>query len=97
MKINKEVITKLSGLSKLKFNQEEAELISEDLSKMVNFINQLNELETDGIEPLIHMNEEVNNWREDKLGDVLDQEKALANSPVKDSAYFKLPKVLDKN
>lgn len=97
MKINKEVITKLSGLSKLKFNQEEAELISEDLSKMVNFINQLNELETDGIEPLIHMNEEVNNWREDNLGEVLDQEKALANSPVKDSAYFKLPKVLDKN
>jgi aspartyl-tRNA(Asn)/glutamyl-tRNA(Gln) amidotransferase subunit C len=35
---------------------------------MVNFINQLNELETDGIEPLIHMNEEINNWREDKLG-----------------------------
>lgn len=97
MKINKDVITKLSALSKLKFNKEEAELISEDLSKMVNFINQLNELETDGIEPLIHMNEEVNNWREDKLGDVLDQEKALANSPVKDSAYFKLPKVLDKN
>ena len=97
MKINKEIITKLSSLSKLKFNQEEAELISEDLSKMVNFINQLNELETDGIEPLIHMNEEVNNWREDKLGDILDQEKALANSPVKDSTYFKLPKVLDKN
>ena len=97
MKINKEIITKLSGLSKLKFNEEEAELISEDLSKMVNFINQLNELETDGIEPLIHMNEEVNNWREDKLGDILNQEKALANSPVKDSTYFKLPKVLDKN
>ena len=97
MKINKEIITKLSGLSKLKFNKEEAELISEDLSKMVNFINQLNELETDGIEPLIHMNEEVNSWREDKLDDILDQEKALANSPVKDSTYFKLPKVLDKN
>ena len=97
MKINKEIITKLSSLSKLKFNKEESELISEDLSKMVNFINQLNELETDGIEPLVHMNEEINNWREDKLGDVLDQEKALANSPLKDSTYFKLPKVLDKN
>jgi aspartyl-tRNA(Asn)/glutamyl-tRNA(Gln) amidotransferase subunit C len=97
VKINKEVITKLSSLSKLKFNNEEAELISEDLSKMVNFINQLNELETGGIEPLIHMNEEINNWREDKLGDVLDQEKALSNSPVKDGTYFKLPKVLDKN
>ena len=97
MKINKEIITKLSSLSKLKFNNEETELISEDLSKMVNFINQLKEIDTEGIEPLIHMNEEMNNWREDKLGEVLDQEKALSNSPTKDSTYFKLPKVLDKN
>ena len=97
MKVNKELIAKLSNLSKLKFNKEETELISEDLSKMVDFINQLNELETDGIEPLIHMNEEINNWREDKLDEVLSQEEALSNSPVQDSTYFKLPKVLDKN
>ena len=97
MKVNKELIAKLSSLSKLKFNKEETELISEDLSKMVDFINQLNELETDGIEPLIHMNEEINNWREDKLDEVLSQEEALSNSPVQDSTYFKLPKVLDKN
>ena len=97
MKVNKALIAKLSSLSKLKFNKEETELISKDLSKMVKFINQLNELETDGIEPLIHMNEEINNWREDKLGEVLSQEKALTNSPVQDSTYFKLPKVLDKN
>ena len=75
MKINKEVIIKLSGLSKLKFNKEETDLISEDLSKMVNLINLLKELETDGIDPLIHMNEEVNNWREDKLGNDFNQEK----------------------
>ena len=97
MKINKEFITKLSSLSKLKFDKEETELISEDLTKMVNFINQLKELDTDGLEPLIHVNEEINNWREDKLAEVLDQEKALSNSPSKDSTYFKLPKVLDKN
>ena len=97
MKINKEVITKLSSLSKLKFNEQETELISEDLSKMVNFINQLKEIDTDNVEPLIHINEEINNWREDNLGEVLDQEKALSNSPIKDSTYFKLPKVLDKN
>ena len=97
MKINKEVITKLSSLSKLKFDKEETKLISEDLTKMVNFINQLKELDTNGLEPLIHVNEEINNWREDKLAEVLDQEKALSNSPSKDSTYFKLPKVLDKN
>ena len=90
------IIHTVKFLSKLKFNKEETELISGDLSKIVNFINQLNELETDGIEPLIHMNEEINNWREDKLGNNFNQEKALANSPVKDRTYFKLPKVLDK-
>jgi aspartyl-tRNA(Asn)/glutamyl-tRNA(Gln) amidotransferase subunit C len=57
----------------------------------------LNDLETKDIDPLIHMNEELNNWREDEIDDVLSQAEALANSPVKDGTYFKLPKVLDKS
>ena len=97
MKINKDVISKLARLSKLKFNDDESKLISNDLSKMLKFINQLNDLETKDIDPLIYMNEELNNWREDEIDDVLSQAEALTNSPVKDGTYFKLPKVLDKS
>jgi aspartyl-tRNA(Asn)/glutamyl-tRNA(Gln) amidotransferase subunit C len=93
--INQNVISKLARLSKLKFNEDEMKLISNDLSKMLDFINQLQDLDTEGIDPLIHMNEEINNWREDKVQGMISQEEALSNSPVKDGTYFKLPKVLD--
>ena len=97
MKINDKLILKLSRLSKLKFNKEESIIISKDLSKMLEFINQLNEVDTYGLEPLLHMNEEINNWREDKINNMLEQSDALFNSPDNDGTYFKLPKVLDKD
>ncbi len=95
MNINKNVISKLARLSKLKFNEDEMKLISNDLSKMLDFINQLQDLDTEGIDPLIHVNEEINNWREDQVQGMISQEEALSNSPVKDGTYFKLPKVFD--
>ena len=95
MNINQNVISKLARLSKLKFNEDEMKLISNDLSKMLDFINQLQDLDTEGIDPLIHVNEEINNWREDQAQGMISQEEALSNSPVKDGTYFKLPKVLE--
>ena len=62
---------------------------------MLEFINQLQDLDTEGIDPLIHVNEEINNWREDQVQGMISQKEALSNSPVKDGTYFKLPKVLD--
>ena len=97
MKINREIISKLASLSKLKFSENEMDLISKDLSKMLDFINQLENLDTDGVKPLIHVNEEVNNWREDQIDGMLLKKAALSNSPIKDGTYFKLPKVLDKD
>ena len=96
MKIDIKTIEKLASLSKLSFTKEELDLISKDMSKMVDFINQLDEIDTEGVEPLIHLNEEFNNWREDEIKEMLDLKEALSNSPIKDSTYFKLPKVLDK-
>ena len=63
MKIDIKTIEKLASLSKLSFTKEELDLISKDMSKMVDFINQLDEIDTEGVEPLIHLNEEFNNWR----------------------------------
>lgn len=96
MIIDKKIIEKLSQLSKLKFSDSEMELITKDMTKMIDFINELEEVDTVGLEPLIHMNEEFNNLREDEVKNMLAQSDALSNSPVKDSTYFKLPKVLDK-
>ena len=97
MIIDKKIIEKLADLSKLRFSDSEMELITKDMTKMIDFINQLDEVNTDGVKPLIHMNEEFNNLRDDEVKGMLEQSDALSNSPVKDSTYFKLPKVLDKS
>ncbi len=97
MEINKSTIRKLADLSKLTFSENEMYLITQDLSKMVDFINQLEEVDTSEIEPLVHVLSETNNLRSDEVKVMLSQYDALENSPSQDSTYFKLPKVLDKS
>ena len=96
MKINEETILKLASLSKLKFEKQEMDLITNDMQKMIDFIQTLEEINTDGVKPLIHMTEGYNNCRQDEVKEMLDQKEALKNGPQSDSTYFKIPKVLDK-
>ena len=63
---------------------------------LLEFVDQLKELNTDQVKPLIHMSEEVNILREDEISETVGQQDALKNAPSKDSTYFKIPKVLDK-
>ena len=67
-----------------------------DLGKMLAFVDKLNEIDTEGIDPLIYMSEEVNVLREDEVTEETSQEDALKNAPEKDSDYFKVPTVLKK-
>jgi len=66
------------------------------MNLLLEFIGQLNEVDTDNTEPLIHMSAEVNILREDDVIESISQEEALKNAPSKDSTYFKMPKVLNK-
>jgi aspartyl-tRNA(Asn)/glutamyl-tRNA(Gln) amidotransferase subunit C len=64
---------------------------------MLAFVEKLNELDTDGVEPLIYMTEERNILRDDVPETTITQKEALQNAPKKDSDYFKAPKVIDQN
>ena len=97
MKIDDALIDRLAELSKLEFNEEEKVSIKEDLQKMLNFVDKLNELDTEGEQPLIFMTEEVNRYREDIPEHTITKEEALKNAPKKDSDYFKVPKVIGGN
>jgi aspartyl-tRNA(Asn)/glutamyl-tRNA(Gln) amidotransferase subunit C len=66
------------------------------MENIISFMDKLNEVPTDNVEPLIFMNDEVNKLREDVSEDTLTQREALKNAPKKDSDYFRIPKVLDK-
>ena len=96
MEVNNKLIQDIAKLSKLKFDDSAEEKMKADLEKMIAFVDKLNEIDTEGIDPLIYMSEEVNVLREDKVIEEISQEDALKNAPEKDSDYFKVPTVLKK-
>tara|TARA_Y100000766_G_C18435396_1_gene378664 strand:- start:96 stop:386 length:291 start_codon:yes stop_codon:yes gene_type:complete len=96
MKVDNELISKISTLAKLKFEKKDLEKIKADLEKIIHFIGKLSEVNTENVEPLVFMNKETNILREDDVEEVLAQDKALKNAPDKDSYYFRVPKVLKK-
>jgi aspartyl-tRNA(Asn)/glutamyl-tRNA(Gln) amidotransferase subunit C len=95
MKITKETISKIAHLSRLEIDEQQAETMSSSLSDIVNWVEKLNELDTEGVEPLFTMSQEVNVLREDEMGEHLSHERALKLAPKKDSDYFRVPKVLE--
>jgi aspartyl-tRNA(Asn)/glutamyl-tRNA(Gln) amidotransferase subunit C len=96
MDINNEMIDKLADLAKLEFTAEEKEKLKGDLSRITKFFEKLNELNTDHVEPLIFMTDEVNVLRADEVHHPINKEEALKNAPAKDSDYFRVPKFIEK-
>ncbi|PRY13119.1 aspartyl/glutamyl-tRNA(Asn/Gln) amidotransferase subunit C [Pontibacter ummariensis] len=90
-----QTIKKIAHLARLEFNEEKAQEMLQDLNKILNWMDQLRELDTENVEPLIHMSEEVNVLREDVAVNTVSHEEALLNAPKKDSDYFRVPKVLE--
>ena len=96
MQITNELLDKIAALSKLEFSGDERESVRHEFQRMLDFIDQLQAVDTTGIEPLIHITQEVNHLREDKVEGTLKREDALKNAPQQDGSYFRVPKVLDK-
>ena len=96
MKLDKNTVKRIADLSKLEFTSDETTAILKDMNQMLEFIDQLKELDTSNIDPLIHMTEDENILREDDAISGASQQEALKNAPSKDSTYFKIPKVLGK-
>ncbi|MBR2864172.1 Asp-tRNA(Asn)/Glu-tRNA(Gln) amidotransferase subunit GatC [Candidatus Saccharibacteria bacterium] len=101
MKITREEIDHLARLSDLSLSDEEAESLKGDLENIIKYISQLDELDTDGVEPTYQVFEMENVWREDKiLPQDADREKLLnlvpayqGNIGIQDN-QIKVPKVL---
>ncbi len=96
MQIDNALVDRLAELSKLEFDNAEKERIKGDLQGILNLIEKLNEVNTDGVEPMKYMNEEVNVLREDVVKGEVPKADALLNAPQKDSDYFRVPKVIKK-
>jgi aspartyl-tRNA(Asn)/glutamyl-tRNA(Gln) amidotransferase subunit C len=97
MQVNDELIDKLATLSRLEFDVEEKKEIKKDLARILDFVEKINELGLENVEPLIFMSSEVNMLREDEVKIAITQDDALLNAPKHDSDYFKAPRVIGKN
>jgi len=95
MSISKKDVIHVAKLAKLEFNQEEIDGFVEKLDSVLQYVDKLKEVDTEGIKPTYHVNDTRNAMREDKVEKSLAREKVLLNGPDKENGYFKIPKVLD--
>lgn len=95
MKLDVETLKKIAHLSRLEIDEKDTEKMLKDMSNMLTFVEKLNEVNTDGVEPLTTMSHEINSLREDVTKNDLTHEQLLQNTPKKDSTYFRVPKVLE--
>ena len=96
MEVNDTLIEKLARLSRLRFDQSEKAAITNDLQRMIGFVEKLSELDLEAVQPLLHMSDDVNVFRDDVVSGSITREEALSNAPFHDDQFFKVPKVIKK-
>lgn len=95
-KIDLNTVDQIAHLARLEFDEQSKPGILKDLNRMLDFVDKLNELDTEKVEPLIYMTREQNVLRPDVPESSITQKEALKNAPKKDSDYFKAPKVIEQ-
>ena len=88
-------VKKVAKLSRLELTSEEVEEFAGQLSAILDYMEKMNELDTDNVEPLAHCLPITNVLREDQIKESLGTDKTLANAPQRDGEFFKVPKILD--
>jgi len=93
MKIDDQLILKLEKLSRLRLQNEERAEIKKDIGDILDMVDKLKEVNTEGVEPLIYINEEEHVLRQDLVVNELPVDQALKNASTKKGHFFKVPKV----
>lgn len=95
MQIDRALISRLEILARLELSEEERERLRHDLNEILVMVEKLQELDLEGVEPLVYVSEEINRWRSDEVRGQVTREEALRNAPESDGTYFRVPKVID--
>ena len=96
MAVDQKTVERIAELARLEFNEKEKQEIQEDMNRMLSFVSKVEEVNTEGVKPLIYMLEEETPLREDVSESDYTQQDALKNAPDKDSYFIRVPKVLNK-
>ncbi len=95
MSLTADQVRWVAHLSRLQLSDAEVAQMTPQLASIVGYVDQLQKINTDGVEPLVHALEQVNVFRQDELGTSLSPEEALANAPERSGNFFQVPAVLD--
>ena len=85
----------IAKLARLRMTEEEAISYQNDLNDILSYVETLGELDTEAVEPMHHVLEIKNVWREDRQGKSEKQESILSNAPSRDGDYYKVPRIID--
>ena len=95
MKITKEQVKHIALLSRLELNEGETEVYQEQLSRILDYVAKLNEVDTKDIEPTSHVIELNNIFREDEVKASISRDEALRNAPDSTDKFFRVPKIIE--
>lgn len=95
MKLTREEVQRVALLARLELSPEEENLLTEQLDKILQYMEALDKVDTASVEPLAHAVDIVNAFREDRVTNEPRPEKLLANAPAKERTFFKVPKIIE--
>ncbi len=94
MSISREEVRHIAKLARLSFTEAEEEILSQDMSKILDYVSTLNEVDTSNVEPMTHVHDLAHAVRPDSVQERITHEDALKNAPDADGEYFRVPKVI---
>ena len=95
MSIDQKTVARIAHLARLKIPESEQQSLAGELSKILEWIEQLNAVDVTGVEPLSNVNDKALRWRDDVVTDGNKPEDILANAPAKTADFFTVPKVVE--
>ena len=95
MSVTKEDVAYMANLARLRLNDHEIEQYQNDMNKILEYMELLNQVNTDDVEPLEHVLELPAKYRKDVAKPPVDHQEALKNAPDADEDYFRVPRVID--
>ena len=94
MNVERQTVERLAHLARLNLSEEQIAELQGDLAQILEWIDKLNEIDTENVEPLLSMSHELNSWREDDEGVNMDQKEALDRAPKVKGPFVEVPKVI---
>jgi aspartyl-tRNA(Asn)/glutamyl-tRNA(Gln) amidotransferase subunit C len=95
MALSREDVRHVAQLARLDFSDEEEARMAEEMSRILEYVEKLDELDTSGVPPMSHVLDVTNVYREDDIESRIDREQALEAAPDAEQGYFLVPRVVD--